>query len=354
MYINSRGVALLIAILVSIATITFLALLKELSTKGLIVSGFISFSTSFLLIYISIEFLVFRGVANLKLALDKIRNDETQSVPLRKNTLTLKPIRDINAKLIGYTQRKEKEILKLKELESYRKEFLADISHELKTPIFAAEGYILTLLDGAIDDPKVRKKFLKKAAKSLNGLNALVQDLLTLSQMETGAIQMNFESFNISILAKDVLDQLEDRAAKRDVQLIYEDSKEAEPDFMVFADYNKINQVLINLVTNSIKYNHENGWVKVYFVINKETITVVVEDNGLGIPPGDIDRVFDRFYRVEKSRSKKQGGSGLGLAIVKEIIENHDSKIFVESNVEKGTKFSFELKRDIATSFEKD
>jgi two-component system phosphate regulon sensor histidine kinase PhoR len=237
---------------------------------------------------------------------------------------------------------KQKEIDELRKLEAFRKEFIADISHELKTPIFAAQGFVHTLLDGAVNDKSVRIKFLKKAAKSLDGLDALVQDLLTLSHIETGQIKMHFESFDIYDLTTEIFEQFEDKAIDREIKL-----KLVEPESkaMVFADRQRISQVMTNLISNAIKHSFEGGEVKVHFDINKKNIEVHIKDHGEGIASDHLSRIFERFYRVDKSGARSEGGSGLGLAIVKHIIEGHKEKIYVESQFGIGSEFSFTLEK---------
>lgn len=247
----------------------------------------------------------------------------------------------INQELFAFVSKKEQEIDELKKLEVYRREFLADISHELKTPIFAAQGFIHTLLDGAIHDKQNREKFLKKAAKNLDGLEALVQDLITLSQMETGEVKMVLEPFDLNLMVKDIFEQLEDKADVRGTKLILDASQNH---IIVLADSFRIKQVILNLIDNSIKYGNDKGEVKVTLERDKDNIHLYIKDDGPGIGPEHLSRIFDRFYRVEKSRSKEKGGSGLGLSIVQKIIEAHNSKVSVTSKIGKGTTFAFKLK----------
>jgi two-component system phosphate regulon sensor histidine kinase PhoR len=253
------------------------------------------------------------------------------------------PLKRLNDEIFVYVAKKQKEIEELRKLELFRREFLADVSHELKTPIFAAQGFIHTLLDGAIDDDKVRDRFLKKAARSLDGLDALVKDLVTLSQMETGAIRMNMESVNLRLITEDVCDRLEKIAHDRKVVL------KVKPDNLtevgVRADPQRIEQVMTNLIENAIKYNTEGGKVIIHFDEEKKHFGISVRDNGPGIPPEHLTRIFERFYRVDKSRSKERGGTGLGLAIVKHILNGHGSKIAVMSKLDKGTTFTFKLEK---------
>ena len=252
-------------------------------------------------------------------------------------------IQNIKETLNSYVDLKQLEIEQLKHMDTYRKEFLADISHELKTPIFAAQGYVHTLLDGAIEDQNVRMRFLKKAAKNLDGLDVLVQDLLTLSKLETGQIKMDIQTFNIYELVLEVFEQLEDKAKKKDVKLGF--GSGVYKDLYVVADYHRIFQVLRNLVVNGINYSVIKGRVNIDFVPSRDHVRIHVKDNGRGIPSEHLDRIFQRFYRVEKSRTKStdRGGTGLGLAIVKHIIDQHESNIKVKSAPNKGSDFYFDL-----------
>ncbi len=252
------------------------------------------------------------------------------------------PLRKLNDELFVYVSKKEQEVTELKRLEKYRREFLANVSHELKTPIFAAQGFVHTLLDGAMDDDNVREKFLNKAAKSLDGLDILVKDLLTLSQMETGDIKMNPARIDVKQITKEVFEQLENKAHSKNVKI---NIKSPSPNIWVRADAQRIGQVITNLVENAIKYGSENGNVWVIFEEDKKDWKVSVKDDGPGIASEHLNRIFERFYRVDKARSRADGSSGLGLAIVKHILQAHRTKISVISKPEKGTTFSFKLEK---------
>ena len=241
-----------------------------------------------------------------------------------------------------YVTTKENEIEKLREHENFRREFLADISHELKTPLFAAQGFIHTLIDGAVEDNNVRERFLKKAANSLDGLDILVQDLLTISQIESGSITMHFGHFDIIQLTKELIEQIEGNAEKRGITLTLANTPHSE--IYVYADRRRIYQVLANLVSNAIKYTKKDKEIIILFRMINNSVRCSVADQGYGISDEDLSRVFERFYRVDKSRSKEKGGTGLGLAIVKHIMEGHGIKVRVESKVKKGSTFSFDLK----------
>lgn len=344
MLLSAKAVAILVASCVAIVTVAFLSLVDNVSGTALFVTGSIAFASTFIIVYITMEFLVYRQVDKIYSALNKSELLELKEYS-KDISLSSNPFKRVQQEITNYAQVKGREIDELKRLEIYRREFIANVSHELKTPIFASQGYILTLLDGAMDDENVKHKFLKKAAKSLNQLDALVQDLITISQIESGFIKMKFEEFNLEMLTQDVFDQLERKAQKKNIELkiIKSELEEVE----VLADYNRIGQVLINLVGNAIKYHEGEGWVRVSFEDDGERILVTVTDNGFGISEEHIDRIFERFYRIEKSRSKKQGGSGLGLAIVKHILEGHNTKVKVTSTEGEGTSFRFELQKAV-------
>ncbi len=351
MLINSRAVAFLLAICISAITTAFLSLVQGIGYGALLVTGTLSFASTFLLSYLALEFLIFREIRGLYEGIDKINRKEFKSYIAALQNKSANPIKRVNQEIVAYATAKQQEIDELKKVEVFRREFIADISHELKTPIFAAQGFVLTLLEGAVDDENVRYKFLQKAAKSLEGLNLLVQDLLTLSQIESGDMVMQFENFDIQELTKEVFEQLEEKAQRRNISLTLLDLN--EEGIFVNADYSKLMQVMTNLVNNAIKYGIEDGKVEIEFVKEENFINVAVKDNGHGISKEHLKRIFERFYRVEKSRSRQQGGTGLGLAIVKHILQKHNAEIQVNSEVGKGTEFSFKLKSATTSLVEK-
>ncbi|MEY2922402.1 sensor histidine kinase [Flavobacterium sp.] len=239
---------------------------------------------------------------------------------------------------------KKIEIENLKVREEYRREFMGNVSHELKTPLFTVQGYLSTLLDGAIKDKELRVKYVERAEKGVERLIYIVEDLDMISKLEMGQLNLEKSNFNIIELIQNVFDLLEMKADNKNIILMF-DRKYSKP-INVFADQEKIQQVLTNLITNSIKYGKENGTTEVAIedlVENK--IIVRVKDNGEGIEQQYIPRLFERFFRVDKSGSRSEGGSGLGLSIVKHIIEGHNEKIYVESEFSKGSEFSFTLEK---------
>ena len=347
MLFNSRGVAVLLGACIALITTAFQSLMSGISDVALLVGFLLAFSSSYILISVTLEFLVFREVHKIYHMLNQLKRKDlsfAEDEDKEEQTPLANPFRRITQEIRDYTADKQREINDLKRMAEFRKEFVANVSHELKTPIFAAQGFVHTLLDGAVENRKFRYKFLKKAAKSLDGLDILVQDLLTLSQMETGGIKMHYEHFNLSDMVADVFDQLEADAEKKDITLVLNTDQSTFTH--VYADRHRIYQVLINLINNAIKYTKkEKTTITVRFESDAEALTVSIQDHGRGIPPKDIERIFERFYRVEKSRSKNKGGTGLGLAIVKHVLEAHQSKVSVVSEVGVGSTFSFRLKR---------
>ncbi|TAE33913.1 MAG: two-component sensor histidine kinase [Cytophagales bacterium] len=346
MSLSPRIIAFLLASLISGLTVAFLSVVEGVTANMLFVAGVSSFAVSFFLILYAIELLVYREVNKMYKTIRrlKLRDFSLSNKAIIKDN---NPFKKLNDEIFVYVARKQKEIDELKRLEQFRREFLADVSHELKTPIFAAQGFIHTLIDGAVDDEFVRDKFLAKAAKSLDGLDALVKDLVALSQLETGEVRMHIERVDMQQVTREIFEQLETIAESKNASLRIKSSFQgAVP---VWADPQRIGQVMTNLIENGIKYGNEGGKVIVGFEDDKKHIVISVRDDGPGIPPEHLSRIFERFYRVEKSRSKERGGTGLGLAIVKHILNAHKSKITVMSKPEKGTMFRFKLDKAVET-----
>ncbi|MBW3544488.1 MAG: ATP-binding protein [Bacteroidetes bacterium] len=345
---TARAVAILLALSVAGITAAFLSLMEEDATGlAVLVVFLVAFAATYLLSFITLEFYIFREINHINEVLQKLKKKglailEGDTVIRSKN-----PLRRINQEIFNYAELKQREIEELKRMANFRREFLADVSHELKTPIFAAQGYIYTLLDGAVEDESVRIKFLQKAAKSLDGLDVLVKDLLTLSQLENKQINMHFSYFNLAELIKEVFDQMEGKAEIKRVKLRL--AADFPEQARVWADKQRIQQVITNLVSNAIKYAKEDAgqeaWVEADVQEGKNRIQVQIKDNGQGISEQHLSRIFERFYRVDKSRAKVSGGTGLGLAIVKHILEAHHTNITVQSEVGKGSSFSFRLKK---------
>ena len=252
----------------------------------------------------------------------------------------------LKKEITRFAQDKNNEIEDLKIREDYRKEFIGNISHELNTPLFTLQGYILTLLDGAMEDKHIRKKYLQRSAKNVERLIFVVKDLEMISKLEAGELILEYSCFNIIELIEFTFELFEIRAKKRNITLTFDKNYS---EIMVYADRERIGQVLANIIMNSIKYGKENGTTEVTIDnFNQEKIIIRIADNGEGVAKENLHRLFERFYRVDKSGSRKQGGSGLGLSIVKEIIEAHNEVIFVESSLGIGTEFSFTLQKNMS------
>ncbi len=343
---SSKNLALLLAVSISIITTAFLSLVDGVTYYGLIVCLLIAFSSTYILTFIVFDFFIFSEINKIESKLEKLKEENFKTLDTQEPDGKSNIFSRVNEEIFTYARLKQQEIENLKKAEAFRREFIADISHELKTPIFAAQGFVHTLLDGAVKDKNVRNRFLKKAARSLDGLDRLVQDLLTISKMETGAISMEFEDFNLYKIVEEVYDQFEGKAEKRELQLKI--GENCPKNVMVNADKHKIYQVLLNLVSNALKYKKEGlGKVEIDLKENNGSVGVFVSDNGVGIPQNDLRRIFERFYRVDKSRSKDKGGSGLGLSIVKHIVEAHNSQIKVKSTLGEGSTFWFTLKKSV-------
>jgi two-component system phosphate regulon sensor histidine kinase PhoR len=253
---------------------------------------------------------------------------------------------DVSKEVEDWAKTQNEEIARLKEMAHYRREFLGNVSHELKTPIFNIQGYIMTLLDGGLEDAEINRKFLKRSENSIERMIEMVDDLETISALESGELDLNKTTFNIYNLVSEIIDNYEHLATKKGVS-IFVANKDEHPDIMVNADQDRIRQVFTNLIDNAIKYRTTDGnpRVKITFYDMDENVLIEVSDNGIGIEEKNISRLFERFYRVDKGRSRELGGTGLGLSIVKHIIEAHEQTINVRSALKVGTTFSFTLKQ---------
>ncbi|WP_299800509.1 cell wall metabolism sensor histidine kinase WalK [Maribacter sp. Asnod2-G09] len=298
------------------------------------------FIISFITLQLRIEKFIYKRIKKIYDDVELLESSTILSYPVTTDMRTL------TAEIEKFAKDKKIEIDTLKIREEYRKDFLGNVSHELKTPLFTVQGYLETLLDGAIDDKNVRKKYLIRANKAVDRLIYIVKDLDLITKLEVGHLTLEKHSFDIIDLIQSVFDLLEMKAAKKNITLTF-DMEYVDPIF-VFADKEKIQQVLTNLLVNSIKYGNDNGTTEVSVEnLVKNKVIVRVTDNGEGIPAVHIPRLFERFYRVDQSGSRREGGSGLGLAIVKHVIEAHGEKIYVESAVEVGSEFSFTLEKSI-------
>mgnify|MGYP001307385984 FL=1 len=331
-------IALFSLIISSLFTVLIIFFIKEFN---LLIPLFYFLSFTFLgtvIIYLSLSFFV---KYFLKRRIKEISNQLfSQDLNLNKTITT--DMDDLIDQIKQFDDKRKIELSEMREQETFRREFIGNLAHELKTPLFTSQSYILTLLDGALDDKSVNKKYLKIAGKSIERLNLIVKDLDFITKLETGDSNLRKSNFDIVDLINNSIEMLEISAKKRNIKLMIE--HENNPPINVHADKEKIEQVIINLIENSIKYGRENGTTEIVvqdLVENK--IIVRVTDNGIGVKENHIDRLFERFYRVDQSGSRSSGGSGLGLAIVKHIVDAHDEKIYVESDFGIGSEFSFTI-----------
>ena len=295
----------------------------------------VSFITCFSIVQYYAELFVYRKVQDIyKTVFLDLPVLETESISLNMESLS--------KEIASFSENKRLQIQDLKSQENFRKEFIGNLAHELKTPLFTAQSYLLTLQDGAVENMEVRDKYLERSAQSIERLVLLVEDLDKITQLETGNEPVDKQPVDVVSLTKAVFEMLEVMASEKEIKLSF-DEKYSEP-IWVLADEKKIHNVLVNLILNSIKYGKQKGTTEVAFdKTSPQQIIVRINDNGQGIASEYLPRLFERFYRVDKSGSRKQGGSGLGLAIVKHIIEAHQQTIKVESQEGLGTEFSFSL-----------
>ncbi len=327
-----------ITLYVALLTSAFLYYAFEFSWWTVLIFAASIYLFSFVVIQYRVERFIYRRVKN-------IYDDLTllESASLTKGPITT-DMRTLTQEIDKFARDKKIEIETLKGREKYRKEFLGNVSHELKTPLFTVQSYILTLLDGAMNEKNIREKYLQRASKGVERLSYIVKDLDMITKLEVGDLSLNMEVFDIVALVKNVFEMFEMRIAKKKQTLTF-DTEYSTP-ILVRADKERIQQVLSNLIVNSLKYGSEKGTTEVSIEnLIKNKVIVRITDNGEGIEKIHLSRLFERFYRVDKSGSRKEGGSGLGLSIVKHIIEAHDEKIYVESEFGVGSEFSFTLEK---------
>ena len=333
-YYTSLYVTVFLTLILSV----FLYFFYSLNIWILLGFTILCYGFSFFVIQYRIENFIYKRVK-------KIYDDLTllESSSFSKDQITT-DMATLTEEIDKYARDKKLEIETLKIREEYRKEYLGNVSHELKTPLFTIQGYVSTLLDGAINDKKVRDKYLKQAEKGVERLTYIVKDLDMITKLEAGDLLLDVETFDITEIVRNVFELLEMKASKKKITLTLD--LDYDKPIMVNADKERIQQVLTNLVVNSIKYGRQKGTTEVNIEnLVKDKVIVRVTDNGEGISKENIPRLFERFYRVDKSGSRKEGGSGLGLSIVKHIIEAHNEKIYVESDLGIGSEFSFTLEK---------
>lgn len=304
----------------------------------IIIAAVLLYAVCFVIIQYRVERFIYKQVK-------KIYNDVSllDASTLHPRQITT-DMESLTREVEKFAENKKLEIETLKVREAYRKEFMGNVAHELKTPLFTVQGYVLTLLDGAMKDKSVRKKYLQRTSKGVDRLIYIVKDLDMITKLEMGDLVLNMEDFNIIELVQNVFDLLEMKAAKKNITLTFD--RPYTNSVFIKADKERIQQALTNLIVNSIKYGKESGTTEVSIEdLIKNKVIIRITDNGEGIAKENITRIFERFFRVDKSGSRKEGGSGLGLSIVKHIIEAHKEKIYVESEPGVGSEFSFTLEK---------
>lgn len=330
--------SLVITVLITAVFVEFHLDADYMNWPHTILFALICFAICFAIIQIRVERFIYRRIKRIYDDVSLLESSSFSSKPVTTDMRTL--VQEIER----FAEGKKIEIDTLKIREEYRKDFLGNVSHELKTPLFTVQGYILTLLDGAMKDKKLRKKYLQRANKGVERLIYIVKDLDLITKLEAGELKLEREDFDIIELIENTFDLLEMKAAKKEISLTF-DMEYTEPIY-VNGDKEKIQQVISNLLVNSIKYGLPKGTTEVSVEnLIKNKVIVRVTDNGGGIPKQHIPRLFERFYRVDQSGSRNEGGSGLGLSIVKHIVEAHGEKIYVESEVDVGSEFSFTLEK---------
>jgi len=307
----------------------------------ILLSLFVSFIGSFSVIYFYYYAIINTRIQNLS---ERIRETFlSKEIPLKQNMLEeVDSITQLSTRVNMLVDIREKEKSQFEHLDSYRKEYLGNVSHELKTPIFNIQGYIDTLINGGLHDPEINIGYLQRAEKSVDRLINIIDDLETITQLESGDMHLEMEKFDVAALVKDIYFALELNASKKNILLLL--TKKYDKPIYVVADKFRIRQVFVNLIMNSIKYGVENGSTTISISNYEDDVIIEVSDNGTGIEEKHLPRLFERFYRIDKGRSREQGGTGLGLAIVKHILEAHNKSITAQSKIAKGTKFTFSLK----------
>ena len=313
----------------------------DLSWNFIVTSFFVMFLVTYVLLKQLQKKYIKDNLIQIYRQILKIRNPKEVIRPIDENRVNVS--NEINKVLYEWSNESKEEIDNLKQVEIYRREFLSNVSHELKTPVFSVQGYIHTLLDGGIEDADVNMHYLNKASKGIDRLISMVDDLESISRLESGELIVELRTFDLHDLAQDIIESVELQSKERGVTIKLE-AVEDKP-FYVYSDKDMVRQILVNFIVNSIKYGVKDGVTKVRLTESDDKVIVDVEDNGIGIEKVHLPRLFERFYRVDKSRSRDQGGTGLGLAIVKHILEALGEGVQVDSEVGKGTRFTFSLPR---------
>lgn len=323
---------------VCIASISYFIIGKYFGLNTILIYIITLFVISFFIIQYRAEHFIYRRLKKLYKQVSILNVND-----LKRDSATT-DIDELSKSMQKFIEGKRLEIKNLTERDSFRRDFLGNVAHELKTPLFTVQGYILTLMEGAINDKQIRMKYLDRANKGVERLVAVIKDLDMIAKLENEGAKLNIEVFNLLALIQNVFDLFEMKAKKRNISLKFD--KIYEFPVFVKGDIEKIEQVLINLIVNSIKYGKPNGTTFVAVdIYNDKKFILKVIDNGEGIKKEHLPRLFERFYRVDQSRSRDQGGSGLGLSIVKHIVEAHDENMLLKSTYGEGSEFSFTMEK---------
>jgi two-component system phosphate regulon sensor histidine kinase PhoR len=341
--LSSKQVVFFLSAILTIVVFLFLILFTKLSAFLLYTA--IALILFFLIAFFLIQYVLNKFIADKIKPIYKIINYIPQKGKQVKGESRQRfvELSEVEHDVEEWAQNQLQEIERLKDLERYRKEFVGNVSHELKTPIFNIQGYILTLLEGGLEDPKINKLYLTRSEKSIDRMISIVEDLESITKLETGELKPQYSVFDIVKVTEDAFEMELMLAKER--KITFEFANKPDKPIMVKADKKRIMEVITNLITNGIKYGKRKGVIKVGFYDFDDKTMVEVSDNGIGIAKKDLPRIFERFYRVDKSRSREQGGTGLGLSIVKHIIEAHNQTINVQSVLDEGTTFTFTLEK---------
>lgn len=333
----ARQSSVFIGVLSSVAVLVVLSVSNSLNLWAIsIIVGVVLEELSYFVIYNAIEKYIDHRIQILYKTISKVKGGGDLTINMDEDVVEL-----ANQDVMEWAEGQIEEINLLRETDSFRKDFIGNLAHELKTPLFNIQGFILSLLEGGIDDPEINRKFLSKAEKNIDRMTSLLEDLDSISKIESGAMNIEMETVDIVELSSEIAENLDRKAKDANVQFKIREEEE----FNVLCDPNKIGQVLSNLLVNSINYGVENGKTVVRFYDMGDNILIEVADDGIGINEDDLLRIYERFYRVDKSRSRHAGGSGLGLSIVKHIVEAHGGNLHVRSTLGTGTTFSFTLQK---------
>jgi two-component system, OmpR family, phosphate regulon sensor histidine kinase PhoR len=341
---SPRPLAIIIGILTAVAAagagMAVFLMNGENIALILVFVGLLVFFIIYLLVFYSVNRFILEKIKPIyKTILSASQVEEKLTNEIEDDNI----IEDVQNDVLLWAKKKAREISQLRQLEKYRREFLGDVSHELKTPIFNIQGYILTLLDGGLEDSKINRLYLERTEKSVNRLISIVNDLESIARLESGEQKLDYRKFDMIKLIEEVYEDHYLQAKERKIKLKF--IRPSEKTVMVYADRERIMEVMNNLIGNSVKYGKEKGQTVASFLDMEENVMIELTDNGIGISEKDLPRIFERFFRTDKSRSREMGGTGLGLSIVKHIIEAHNQTINVQSKPGEGTSFTFTLKK---------